>query len=123
MYETFKSGTSFFKSSSLPARILTNVVLPVPFSPNKTTISEFLKPPPSISNSKVTYDGFFGFLYCFFKLGYLKWEYLSDLCSESYWEILKLNSYSLNLIFSVGIKPAKKTLIPSLTEKGIVTIP
>jgi hypothetical protein len=36
---------------------------------------------------------------------------------------LNVSSKSLNLRFSVGINPAKKTLIPSLTAKGIVTTP
>lgn len=37
--------------------------------------------------------------------------------------ILKFNSSSLKRKFSVGIKPAKKILIPSRTEKGMVTTP
>ena len=36
---------------------------------------------------------------------------------------LKTNASSLNLRFSVGTKPAKKILIPSLTLKGMVTTP
>jgi len=37
--------------------------------------------------------------------------------------ILKVSSYSLNLMFSVGTNPDKKMLMPSLTVKGIVTTP
>ena len=37
--------------------------------------------------------------------------------------ILKLSSSSLKRRFSVGTKPARKMLMPSLTEKGMVTTP
>lgn len=47
----------------------------------------------------------------------------SQKINENLLKTLKVNSISLNLMFSVGINPAKKRLIPSLTEKGIVTIP
>jgi len=36
---------------------------------------------------------------------------------------LKVRDSSLKRKFSVGINPAKNTLIPSLTEKGRVTTP
>lgn len=36
---------------------------------------------------------------------------------------LKVRESSRNLRFSVGTKPDKKMLIPSLTEKGSVTTP
>jgi hypothetical protein len=48
------------------------------------------------------------------------------MASTSFFEspaTLKFSSSSLNQVFSVGMNPAKNTLIPSLTEKGRVTTP
>jgi translation initiation factor RLI1 len=43
--------------------------------------------------------------------------------SSSFSDTLNVNSSGLNLKFSVGTKPAKKMLIPSLTPNGMVTTP
>ena len=48
--ETSKVGKSPLASLSLPANILINVVLPVPFYPSITTICELLKYPCSTSS-------------------------------------------------------------------------
>ena len=56
-------------------------------------------------------------------LGYSNQPTLSYFISYITSLILNVNYYYLNLIFSVGTKPAKNILIPSLTVKGIVTTP
>ena len=43
-----KQTIPFPSGANLPASILINVVLPVPFSPNMTMISESVNCPPSI---------------------------------------------------------------------------
>jgi len=111
------SSRSGFKS---PASMWMKVDFPVPFSPKSTTISDWLNEPPSISTLKV--------LNVFVKDGYSTvWPYVYfSINSVSFFEspaTLKLSSSSQNLVFSVGINPAKNTLIPSLTEKGRVTTP
>lgn len=61
LYDIFKLRP-LCTSLSIPAKILTNVVLPVPFSPNKTVISEVVKDPLVMLSSNPGN--------VFFKLGY-----------------------------------------------------
>lgn len=50
---------------------------------------------------------------------------MNDVCTNDHRNrfTLKVKDSSRNLRFSVGTNPAKKILIPSLTEKGRVTTP
>ena len=106
------SGRNFL----FPESILTNVVFPVPFSPNKTIISQLEKQPSSTLSSKVpNFLSISGYLNKCSSFFFSITSVLSD--------ILKDKLKSLNLIFSVGIKPSKNTLIPSLTPYGRVTTP
>ncbi|PKY19851.1 hypothetical protein GLOIN_2v1467226, partial [Rhizophagus irregularis DAOM 181602=DAOM 197198] len=92
-----------------PANNLMNVVLPVPFSPSITIISE--------SDMLTLPNVFFisGYLYllCF------STSFSSSAVSAS----LNVKDSSRNLRFSVGTLPSKNILIPSRIEKGIVTTP
>jgi hypothetical protein len=105
----------FLNSLSFPARIYTKVVFPVPFSPRRTTISDEQKEPFSIVSSKS--PNFF------LRLGYSYPCYLSLSISSDLSVNLKDRAKSRKRIFSVFMKPERKMLIPSLTEKGMVTTP
>ncbi|KWU44390.1 hypothetical protein RHOSPDRAFT_17883 [Rhodotorula sp. JG-1b] len=90
---------------SLPASSLTKVVLPVPFSPRRTMISESVNEPPCMLSLKLP---------CVLVMvGY----------SSTASAILNVSDSSRNRRFSVGILPSRKMLIPSRTENGIVTTP
>ncbi|EJC97681.1 uncharacterized protein FOMMEDRAFT_137569 [Fomitiporia mediterranea MF3/22] len=91
-----------------PASSLTNVVLPIPFSPSMTMISESVNAPSStVSLNDPS-------VFC---------RVLSRVISSAFSTILKDSCSSRKRRFSVGMKPSKKILIPSRTEYGIVTTP
>ncbi|KAJ7712728.1 hypothetical protein B0H16DRAFT_1667418 [Mycena metata] len=86
-------------SGSSPARRRTNVVLPVPFSPSMTMISESVNVPPSTVSLKPPR------VLC---------RVLSTITSSAVSTILKESDSSRNRRFSVGMKPSRKMLMPCL---------
>ena len=94
--ETFNFGISWPPSGAMaPAKSLQKVVLPVPFSPIITKISEFVKSPASTRNLKSPW------VFC--KLGYSKELDLSKIKSSAASANLNCNDSVLNRKFSVGI--------------------
>ncbi|KXS17199.1 hypothetical protein M427DRAFT_97187, partial [Gonapodya prolifera JEL478] len=110
LYDTCISG---MMASPPPAIIRMNVVLPVPFSPSMTIISESVNSPAAIKSSPIDLD----------ILGYRYRRILSCCNSSAVSARRKVRLSSLNLKFSVGMTPSKKMLMPSRTEKGMVTTP
>ncbi|KAI9502389.1 hypothetical protein BX070DRAFT_193224, partial [Coemansia spiralis] len=104
LYDTLSCGMSTSSPWSgfcLPASMLISVVLPVPFSPSKTTICESVNEPcwtVSLKSPSVL-----------LQLRSISW---SSICST----MRKVSASSRKRIFSVGILPARNTLIPSRTE-------
>ncbi|KAF8524286.1 hypothetical protein BU17DRAFT_42962, partial [Hysterangium stoloniferum] len=87
-----------------PASSRTNVVFPVPFSPNMTIISESVNSPASTVNLNPPS--------VFVMAGYAYRRDLSIIISSAVSTILNDSDSSLNRRFSVGIKPSKKMLMP-----------
>mmetsp|Transcript_18683 Transcript_18683/g.59536 ORF Transcript_18683/g.59536 Transcript_18683/m.59536 type:complete len:221 (-) Transcript_18683:954-1616(-) len=139
LYDTFISGTpsaaalsvsplsSAATCSSLlsrPASMRMKVVLPVPFSPSSTMISDCEKEPPLTCSLKERF--FFLPTSVLVMSGYVNVAppvadpvaFSSAVCAS-----LKLSASSRKRMFSVGTKPARNTLMPSRTEKGMVTTP
>ncbi|OBA22398.1 hypothetical protein METBIDRAFT_38783 [Metschnikowia bicuspidata var. bicuspidata NRRL YB-4993] len=114
--EMFNLGTSVpLSAAKAPAKILQNVVLPVPFSPNITKISELVKSPFSTVNLKSP---------CVFRnVGYCKADEWSKIKPSAASAKRNCNDSSRNRMFSVGMKPSKKMLMPSRTDDGNVTTP
>ncbi|KAF8889679.1 hypothetical protein BD779DRAFT_1611028 [Infundibulicybe gibba] len=88
---------SVSRSGVSPASRRTNVVFPVPFSPNMTMISESVKLPDSTVSLKPPS------VLC---------RVLSMITSSAFSTILNDKDSSRNRRFSVGIKPSRKILIP-----------
>mmetsp|Transcript_4730 Transcript_4730/g.14616 ORF Transcript_4730/g.14616 Transcript_4730/m.14616 type:complete len:194 (-) Transcript_4730:945-1526(-) len=117
LYDTLSSGTRVPSSaSSIPASIRMKVVLPVPFWPRSTRISESENLPGLISSLNAP-----------IVLVIAGYSYRSCLSASplrsSTSATRKVSASSRKRMFSVGMKPARKMLIPSRTEKGIVTTP
>ncbi|KAI8870544.1 hypothetical protein GQ42DRAFT_122144 [Ramicandelaber brevisporus] len=115
--DTLSSGISWLPSGfSLPASSLMKVVLPVPFSPNMTMISESVNSPASTLRWKSPW--------VLVMLGYLNMRMC--LTSSSSTEAScrrKTRDSSRKRMFSVGIMPSRNTLMPSRTPYGRVTTP
>ncbi|KAJ7739837.1 hypothetical protein B0H16DRAFT_1324807, partial [Mycena metata] len=97
--DTWRFCLTVKSSGSSPARRRTNVVLPVPFSPSMTMISESVNVPPSTVSLKPPR------VLC---------RVLSTITSSAVSTILKESDSSRNRRFSVGIKPSRKMLMPCL---------
>ncbi|EIM89140.1 uncharacterized protein STEHIDRAFT_129667 [Stereum hirsutum FP-91666 SS1] len=89
-------------SGTSPARRRTKVVLPVPFSPNMTMISESVKEPASTVSLKPPR---------------VLWRVLSMRISSAVSTILKERDSSRKRRFSVGMNPSRKMLIPDTPGK------
>ncbi|ROT36949.1 hypothetical protein SODALDRAFT_280794 [Sodiomyces alkalinus F11] len=98
-----------------PASRRQKVVLPVPFSPIMTMISESVNSPASMRRRKLPS--------IFSILGYLKARDLSRAYSSVPSAIRKVNDSSRKRRFSVGMWPSRKMLMPSRTDCGRVTTP
>mmetsp|Transcript_9373 Transcript_9373/g.28173 ORF Transcript_9373/g.28173 Transcript_9373/m.28173 type:complete len:204 (+) Transcript_9373:2587-3198(+) len=130
LYEMLKPGISTKWSSgfSMPASSLMKVVLPVPFSPSITIISESVKAPSSTLSTNLAppRPSLASVFMVAFMAGYLySWNFLgpSSTFSDADSATLKVRDSSRNRRFSVGTKPARKMLMPSRTPKGMVTTP
>ena len=128
LYDMFSSGISHVSPCegsglSRPASIRMKVVLPMPFSPSSTMISESEKEP--ASTSSVKHVPFFGAISFLTMSGYSYAPARPDWWSSSVADSasLKFSSTSRKRMFSGPMKPARKMLIPSRTPKGIVTTP
>ena len=90
--------------------------MPVPFSPSMTMISESVKSPASTSSLNAP---------CVLAMaGYVNRENrLPSSTSALESETLNVSASSRKRKFSVGTNPARKMLMPSRTENGIVTTP
>ncbi|KAJ7491896.1 hypothetical protein FB451DRAFT_1336058 [Mycena latifolia] len=103
--DTCRLCVTAVSSGGSPASSRTNVVLPVPFSPSMTMISESVNEPPSTVSLKSPS------VLC---------RVLSTTSSSAVSTILKESDSSRKRRFSVGMKPSRKMLIPGT---GMVTTP
>ncbi|EIN08179.1 hypothetical protein PUNSTDRAFT_113774 [Punctularia strigosozonata HHB-11173 SS5] len=92
--------------SSTPARSRMNVVLPMPFSPSITMISESVNEEPSTEILKLPR------VFC---------RVLSRTSSSAVSTILKERASSRKRKFSVGMKPSKNMLIPTRHRRMVTT--
>ncbi|EMD35425.1 hypothetical protein CERSUDRAFT_157173 [Gelatoporia subvermispora B] len=100
--DTESACLSVSTSGVSPASRRTNVVLPVPFSPNMTMISESVNEPAStVSLKPPSVFVMDGYVYC---------RVLSMSTSSAVSTILNESDSSRNRKFSVGMNPSKKNL-------------
>ncbi|ODQ78910.1 hypothetical protein BABINDRAFT_172165 [Babjeviella inositovora NRRL Y-12698] len=114
--ETFIFGAVLPSSGEIaPANNLQKVVLPVPFSPIMTMISESVKSPAWIFKWKSPW--------VYSIPGYWNAREASWTNASLASDILNCKDSVLKRKFSVGMLPSKKMLIPSRTDAGKVTTP
>ena len=100
---------------STPAIIFIKVVFPRAFAPIMPKTSPFLTLPGSIATEN---EGYFFSIFGYVTILLPSWNMSVDDDDTS-----KENFLSLNLTFSVGKYPSRKTLIPILVDKTLETIP
>ncbi|ORX67325.1 hypothetical protein DL89DRAFT_275743 [Linderina pennispora] len=104
LYETLSCGmVTSLSGASRPASMRISVVFPVPFSPSSTMICESLNSPASTLSLKLPRRSIIS-----------SWACSTRRNDSDSWR---------KRMFSVGILPSRKMLMPSRTENGMVTTP